>query len=114
MGTGDQGNDKELTRLVNNDNNNGNNKEGSINYTDVLKGICLVLIWISAVTVSDTCCQLLERVIPDFSAQHIQARDHCTVHDYGIGLQEDIASDTCVSDTGCLGSFIGKFGLCSI
>ena len=61
MATGDQGTDKELTHLIHN-----NNKQGSINYTDVLKGICLVLIWISAVTVSDTCCQLLERVIPDF------------------------------------------------
>ena len=40
--------------------------EEEINYCDKLKGLVWAIIWVAMITLSNTCCQLLQRKIPDF------------------------------------------------
>ena len=59
----------EQKHLIDKSLNSGSEDDASgnkANYWDKLKGICCVMTWITALTISNSCCQLLRRKIPDF------------------------------------------------
>ena len=56
----------ELQSLIYQEEEKHNDEYKPVNYLDKLKGFVAAGLWVSMVTVSATCCQLLERRIPDF------------------------------------------------
>ena len=62
----------ELQSLFDQEETKDNDEYEPVNYLDKLKGFASAWLWVAMVTVSATCCQLLERRIPDFELNTIR------------------------------------------
>ena len=62
----------ELQSLFNQGETKNNDDYKPVNYLDKIKGFACAGLWVAMVTVSATCCQLLERRIPDFELNTIR------------------------------------------
>ena len=76
----------ELDSLLRNSEDSGTNNNDNVSFFDKLKGIIAMLICDINVVVSTSCCQLLERRIPDFELNTMRLITGLFFYDTGINL----------------------------